>query len=128
MTIDPRPAIQQVPEFSDLVDKFLLSLDVSPKTVSYYARCFKQFTAWINETGLNPVQVTREDLINYKRALIDSGRSSLTICSYLQVVRCFFSWISDEYGGRNISRGIKTPTRQKKFRRSARPLIISKSI
>jgi len=119
-TIDSRAPVLQVPSLrttSDLVAAFLMSLDVSPKTVAYYARCFKQFTSWISETGLDPIQVTREDLINYKRALIDSGRGSLTIAAYLQVVKSFYAWISDEYGTRNISRNIKTPPRQKKFRR-----------
>jgi len=59
MTIDYQaPTVQYIPEFSDLVAAFLMSLDVSPKTTAYYARCFKQFTRWISETGLDPVQVT----------------------------------------------------------------------
>ena len=117
MTIDSRAPVLQVPEFSELVNNFLLSLDVSPKTVAYYARCFKQFTSWIHETGLDPVQVTREDLIQYKRTLIGSGRSSLTVCAYIQIVRGFYRWISEEFGTRNLARGIKTPPRQKKFHR-----------
>jgi len=117
MTIERAPVIQQMPEFSDLVANFLMSLDVKPQTVAYYARCFKQFTEWINETGLDPVQVTREDLIQYKRFLINSGRSSLTVCAYIQIVRCFYRWISEEFGTRNLARGIKGPKRQKKFRR-----------
>ncbi|MBA7522695.1 Tyrosine recombinase XerD [subsurface metagenome] len=116
MTLDRAP-VQQMPEFSDLVANFLMSLDVKPATVAYYARCFKQYTGWINETGITPVQISREDIISYKRALIDSGRSSLTIASYLQIVKGFYAWISDEFGTRNISRNIKSPPRQKKFRR-----------
>ena len=116
MTITQAPALQ-VPDFSDLVNKFLMSLDVAPKTVAYYARCFKQYTAWMSKEGINPVQVQKESLIEYKRALIDSGRSSLTVCAYIQVVRTFYAWIADEYGTRNIARGIKAPKRQKKFRR-----------
>ena len=73
MTLDRAPAIQQVPEFSDLVVNFLMSLDVKPATVYYYQRCLKQYTSWISEMGWDPVQVQREDILNYKRNLIESG-------------------------------------------------------
>ena len=116
MTINRAPVLQ-VPEFSDLIANFLLSLDVKPATVAYYQRCLKQYTDYLTKTGLDPVQVQREDLIQYKRTLINSGRGSLTVAAYLQVCKSFYSWISDEFGTRNLARNIKAPTRQKKFRR-----------
>ncbi len=115
MAIDSK--VQKPVEFSDLIANFLLSLDVKPATVYYYQRCLKQYTNFLTTGGLDPVQVQREDLISYKRTLIESGRSSLTVAAYLQIVKSFYSWISDEFGTRNLARNIKAPTRIKKFRR-----------
>ena len=65
MTLSRAPVLQ-VPEFSGLVANFLISLDVKPATVYYYQRCLKQYTNFLTTEGINPVQVQREDIINYK--------------------------------------------------------------
>ena len=63
--------------------------------------------------------IERRDVVAYRDALREAGKSSLTIGGYLTAIRQLFIFAEGQ-GFTNAAKGIRTPTREQKFRR--RPL------
>ncbi len=99
----------------DLVDRFLHSLDIKQNSRDTYRRGLKQFTGWIEERGITGP--TREDLLEFKRALETKGLSSLTISGYLVAVRKFYEWAEGMKMSPNIAKGVKGAKRSKGFKK-----------
>ena len=63
--------------------------------------------------------MTRADIIKYKEDLLSSGMSSLSVGSYLTVVRKFYQWAEANKFYPNIAKDVKTPKRKLQFRKQA---------
>ena len=63
------------------------------------------------------MQLRREEILQYKEWLLNSERSNLTVGSYLTSVRKFFEWLETKRYYPNIAKGIKTPIRDKGFKK-----------
>jgi len=72
---------------------FLAEQDVRPVSRELYRRTLRQFTEWVSKKHIFLSALTRADLLCYKESLIESGKSSLTVESYLTIVRMFFKWL-----------------------------------
>lgn len=102
---------------ASLVEEFIRSLDVAPASRSQYKRTLRQYFSWILENSYNLSEITRRDLLQYKEDLLASGKSSLTVGSYITSLRRFYEWTEANKYYPNVAKGIKTPKRKQQFKK-----------
>jgi len=84
--------------------------DASPATIRTYHAQAAQFVAWCEEKAIHPAQATEQDLIAYRKDLLEAGYRRSTVALKLAVVRRLYEAIrwrglrSD-----NPAAGIKAP-------------------
>lgn len=101
----------------ELVDSFIQSLDVRQSSKLLYRRTMKQYFSWIEEKNYLLSEIARPQILEYKETLLSSGKSSLTVGSYLISVRSFYEWTEANKLYPNVAKGIKTPKRKRQFRK-----------
>lgn len=101
----------------ELVDNFIVSQDVKPSSKELYNRTLKQYFNWIAIENLLLEDITRIEILKYKDSLLSSGLSSLTVGSYITVVRKFYEFLEANKLYPNVARGIKNPKRKQQFRK-----------
>lgn len=89
-----------------VIEAYLKSLDVKPRSKETYAKGVRYFFNYLDREGIT--QPTRADIIAYKESLQES-HSTCTAASYLTAVRSFFSYLNAEAGYPNIAAGVKNP-------------------
>jgi site-specific recombinase XerD len=94
----------------DVIEAFLASLDVMPKSKDTYRAGLKNFMSFIKERGI--LRVMREDILAYKAHLIETCSSS-TVSIYLSAVKGLYTYLESEQICPNVAAGIKgsKPTR-----------------
>ena len=102
---------------SDVIHEFLSAQDVRDSSRQLYERTINQFFNWLKDSNINPNEITRVHIVQYKSALFEKGLTSLTVGSYLTIVRKFFEWTESEKIYPNIAKGIKTPKRTQRFKK-----------
>jgi integrase/recombinase XerC/integrase/recombinase XerD len=113
----------------ELVDNFIESQDVKTSSKELYNRTLKQYFNWIATENLLLEDITRIDILKYKDSLLSSGLSSLTVGSYITVVRKFYEFLEANKLYPNVARGIKNPKRKQQFRKQPlQPLQATKLI
>ena len=100
---------EALPPLSVIVEHFLFTQDVRPQSRNLYRRTLKQFFEWVNASGHNLNQLTKEHPIAYKQYLIEKGLSPFTVGSYITVLRLFYKFTSIEGIYKNIADGVKPP-------------------
>lgn len=100
-----------------LVATFVAAQDVKESSRTLYTRTLSQFFLWVEQERKSLQLLTRTDILEYKDSLLGSGRSNLTVGSYLVVVRKFFQWAESEKLYPNIAKDIKTPKRKQAFKK-----------
>ena len=100
-----------------LVDMFIISQDVKENSKKLYKRTLKQFFTYINYKGYSLSELARPQILEYKEDLLSSGKSSLTVGSYITSVRRFYEWLEANKFYPNIAKGIKTPKRKQQFKK-----------
>lgn len=100
-----------------LVATFIATQDVKESSRALYTRTLTQFFVWLEHAGKMLVSLTRNDILEYKDGLLASGLSSLTVSSYITVVRKFYEWAEAEKLYPNIAKGIKTPARKNAYKK-----------
>ena len=105
--------------FHDLVTRFISSQDISQASRVTQQRQLKQFTAWLEETGLitRLDALQREDILTYRDHLLQDGKSAFTVNGYMTAVRKLFEWLEGEKIYPNIARGVKGSKKPKGFRK-----------
>lgn len=101
----------------ELVDSFIEAQDVKPSSKLLYRRTLKQYFAWVETKGYLLSQISRPQLLEYKQELLTSGKSSLTVGSYITSMRRFYEWAEANKYYPNVAKGIKTPRRKKQFKK-----------
>lgn len=101
----------------ELVNRFIAAQDVKPSSRALYRRTLIQYLNWTSERRLNLKDITRAEIIRYKDALLERGMSSLSVGSYLTVVRKFYEWTESVKLYPNVAKGIKTPKRKQAFKK-----------
>lgn len=108
-----------------VVDMFLAQYDAADSSIALYRRALRQFFAWVRRTGRCTQNMTRADIVAYKKGLLDGtaaadgqAKSPLTAASYLNAVKMFYKWLHDCNATiSNIAAGVDLPKRVKKFER-----------
>ncbi len=100
-----------------LVDNFLASQDVKESSKLLYKRTLKQYFNWINKKAYQLTEIARPQLLQYKEELLASGKSSLSVGSYITSVRRFYEWAEANKYYPNIAKGIKAPVRKQQFKK-----------
>jgi len=108
---------ERTQRIDELTDSFILSQDVKESSKKLYRRTLKQYFSWVRNNRLQLEALTRADIIKYKEDLFSSGMSSLTVGSYITVVRKFYQWAEANKFYPNIAKDIKTPARKQQFRK-----------
>ena len=101
----------------ELVDSFINSQDVKESSKLLYRRTLKQYFNWIEDKGYLLSEIARPHLLEYKQDLLLSGKSSLTIGSYITSLRRFYEWAEANKFYPNVAKGIKTPKRKQQFKK-----------
>ena len=101
----------------ELVDSFILSQDVKQSSKDLYRRTLKQYFNWVTKKGYSLSQIARPQLIEYKKDILGSGMSSLTVGSYITSVRRFYEWTEANKFYPNVAKGIKSPKRRQQFKK-----------
>ena len=111
-----------VKDWRGLVARFISLEDVSQSSRALYTRTLTQFFVWLEKTNrmdlFTSKLLNRTDILSYKDNLTEQGLSPLTISSYLVVVRKFFTALESYNLYPNIAKGIKTPKKEKGFRKA----------
>lgn len=116
--VTPQEIAQATPQrVEDLLNSFISAQDVKESSRCLYKRTLKLFFSWVRERGLQLSEVSRVDIIAYKEDLLASGKSSLSVGSYITSVRRFFEWTEANKYYPNVSKGVKTPKRKQQFRK-----------
>lgn len=110
-----------ISDWRSVVAKFISGQDVKESSRSLYTRTLSQYFLWVEKTRRTLNNLSREDILEYKDSLLDSGLSALTISSYLVVVRKFYDWTESLLIYPNIAKGIKTPRRKQAFKKQHLP-------
>jgi integrase/recombinase XerD len=101
----------------DLVDSFIQAQDVKESSRLLYKRTLKQYFNWIEDKGYLLSEIARPQLLEYKEELLSSGKSSLTVGSYITSLRRFYEWTEANKYYPNVAKGIKTPRRKQQFKK-----------
>ena len=105
------------------IQAFALSQDVKPSSRALYSRTLNTFFDWVGTTGRTVATLTVADLIAYKDELLNGGKSSLTVASYVNSLRRFYEWTEANKIYPNIGKGIHAPKRKQAFRKQ--PLTVA---
>ncbi len=90
----------------DFSERFFKNLDVvSKKSFETYKKALKHFFLWMKDSDVHsPV---KDDIIQYKRDLLDSGKSSSTVQLYITAVKMFFRFLEDEGLYKDVAKNVK---------------------
>jgi integrase/recombinase XerC/integrase/recombinase XerD len=105
------------------VQAFAISQDVKPSSRALYSRTLNTFFEWVETSGRTVSTLTVADLIAYKEELLNNGKSSLTVASYVNSLRRFFEWTEANKIYPNIGKGLHAPKRKQAFRKQ--PLTVA---
>lgn len=102
-----------------VIEYFAASQDVKRTSRALYVRTLNGFFEWVQETGRTVSALTVADLIAYKDGLLDAGKSSLTVASYVNSLRRFYEWTEGVKVYPNIAKSIHAPKRVQQFQKAA---------
>lgn len=100
----------------DIIRKeFLSSLEMRDESLKAYRNAITQFFSWILSTGRDLSSMSQTDIRIFKKNLLESGHSPLTVNMYLIVVRKFYEWAEATLSYPNIARGVKNASGETGF-------------
>lgn len=99
------------------IEKFLEYIDVSNNTIKEYTAGLKRFFNYCYENNI--IDVTRQDVINFREYLKDEDKEASTINLYLASVKNFFKWLEYEGVYKDITRNVKSLPVEKGHKREA---------
>lgn len=115
--------IQAGADINAAIEAFANSQDVKTTSRALYRRTLSTFFQWVAATGRTVATLTVADLIVYKEELLNGGKSSLTVASYVNSLRRFYEWTEATKLYPNIAKGVHAPKRQQAFRKQ--PLTVA---
>ena len=109
---------------ADVIALFTASQDRKNTTRDLYNRTVTAFFGWVEATGRTISQLTVVDIIAYKEQLLKDGKTSLTVASYINSLRRFYTWAEANKIYPNIAAGVHAPARKQEFKK--KPLSVKK--
>ena len=95
-------------------DSWTSFLDVKPSTIETYKKSIRQFSDFLRSNNIS--SPTREDILNYKKSLLEN-RKPATVNNYLMAVKQFFKWTEINGIYPNIAVNIKGVKLDKGFKK-----------
>lgn len=109
--------VAQQHTLAEIVDMFIAAQDVKQSSKGLYRRTLKQYLDWVELNGYQMAQIDRSHVLQYKEQLLGSGKSSLTVGSYITTVRLFYEWLEAQKIYPNVAKGIRNPKRKQVFKK-----------
>jgi integrase/recombinase XerD len=100
--------------FSKYLKEFIAEQDIKENSKETYRRALKQFFSFMSNKS---IELSGNDILDYKKFLDSQGLSAYTITAYLVVVRRFFTWTESKKIYPNIAKTIKGMKSPKGFRK-----------
>ena len=107
-----------------VIELFTASQDRTPATRDLYARTIAAFFAWVFDSGRTVSELTSADIIAYKEYLFRDGKTSLTVASYINSIRRFYTWAESRKIYPNVAAEVHAPSRKQEFKKQ--PLTVKK--
>jgi integrase/recombinase XerD len=104
-------------KIADLIETYLSQEDLRPTSRDRYRITLAAFFRWVESKRYHLGELTKVNLLEYKADLLASGRSALTVASYLTSVKAFYNWTDAAKLYHNIGKGVELPKRVRKFRK-----------
>ena len=102
---------------NNLLDRFVLFLDVSSSSVHTHTFGVYRFLQFLAEKGIK--SPNRDDVIAYKKEMEEKHCKATIIALYLSSIRRFFLWLESEELYSNITADVKSPKTDKEHKRDA---------
>ena len=124
LTTTTADAIRVISDITPVIDMFARSQDVAPSSRDLYRRTVAGFFGWVQDTGRTISALNVADIIAYKEQLLNVGKSSLTVASYINSIRRFYEWAEANKYYPNVAKGVHAPKRKQEFKK--KPLSVGK--
>ena len=124
LTTSTAHALSTRADVDAVVDLFTSSQDRKTTTRDLYARTVSAFFAWVYTSGRTPSTLTVADIVAYKEQLLREGKTALTVASYVNSIRRFYTWAEANKYYPNIAADVHAPKRRQEFKK--RPLSVRK--
>ena len=111
------PLLHTQEQANAVISLFSNSQDVKQSSRALYTRTLTGFFNWVASTGRIISCLSVADLITYKEQLLQAGKSSLTVASYVNSIRRFYEWTEANKIYPNIGKGLHAPKRKQAFRK-----------
>lgn len=105
-----------ISNFSKYLTEFISEQDIKENSKGTYQRALKQFFFFMSNKS---IELSGNDILDYKKFLSDQKLAAYTINSYLVVVRRFFAWTESKKIYPNIAKTIKAMKKPKDFRKES---------
>ena len=103
--------------------------DKSEATIRAYFKNLNTFNSWLIENDINPLELTRDDILDFKEYLILTNHKATTINSYLNTIRQLTRWLTFKgYYSKNPYEAISSEKLSHEFRKSSLTLDQVKTI
>lgn len=119
LTTTTPAALTSRADVTPVIELFAASQDRKPTTRDLYARTVAAFFAWVAETGRTVSNLTAVDVIAYKEQLSKDGKTALTVASYVNSIRRFYTWAEANKIYPNIAADVHAPKRRQEFKKQA---------
>lgn len=106
-------------KLTEIIDGWLTDIDILPATGADYRRKIGLWFRWLSAADVDPRSPQRHHLLEYKRCLQIEGRSVLTVCSYVTVVKLFYRYCDQMGYYHNIGTGIKSSIKHREYYKAA---------
>lgn len=103
----PLNVTKEALNFNELVELFLLDIDVKPQSKQTYKRCLKQFIIFVEKENLKLNELNRTDILSFKNYLLSIKLSGYTVSNYIVSVRKFFEYLESNKIYPNVAKSIK---------------------
>ena len=101
----------------DLVDEYLGNQDIRDNSRKKYADALRYFITHLVKNGVDPGDIKRKDIIEYKKHLIATNKALMTVDNYLVPIRQFFKYLEEGGIHDNIAAGIHSPRKYLGYRK-----------
>lgn len=92
-------------DMDSLLERYVMYLDVTAKSVETYTRALKQFFIFLKDRMIE--KPDRADIVAFKEKLIETGHKATTVTNYLESIKLFFDWTEQELIYPNVAKHIK---------------------
>lgn len=89
-----------------LIDNWISFLDVADRTAETYSRNIRAYGLYLKEQGIDIAQTTREDVLAYKRHLMETKKPT-TVQAYIMAVKQLYKWAEVNNLYPDIAKNIK---------------------